>query len=204
MKNKNDLTVWQALKDGFGNIDAHAWPGVIIFMLLIVIEASVNVIASIPDFGVAVAVGVGLLFGVFLGMWHIITERPKNSVKQQSTTEFVVYMISALSIILLVVNLIRIDGNITISNGYILPNVVSMDGWDYLAVILIGVAFATHLIAYQIWHAADDERQSTQNYNRGMAKIKASENDADLATRKAEIRLQALDAVLVKQAELRK
>jgi len=113
----NDVTIWSAMKDGWSNIDAHAWPGTIIFLSLIAIEATVNVIASISGFGLGIAIGVGCLFGVFLGMWHIISERPHNSVKQQSVVDFLVYLVSGLSILLIVVNLLRLDGNLILSTS---------------------------------------------------------------------------------------
>jgi hypothetical protein len=201
-KNANDETIWSALKEGWVNIDAHAWPGMIMFLALIAIEASVNVIVSIPAFGLGISIGVGLLFGVFLGMWHIISERPFNSIKQQSVVEFLVYEISALSIFLIVVNLLRVDGELTLSTS-ILPTASHLHGWDYIAIVIIGTAFASHLLGYLTWHKADSRRASLQTYNRRLATVKDAEKDAELASQRAEVQCKALTAALGKEAELR-
>ena len=201
-KNTNDETIWSALREGWTNIDAHAWPGMIMFMALIAIEASVNVIVSIPAFGLGISIGVGLLFGVFLGMWHIISERPFNSIKQQSIVEFLVYEISGLSILLIVVNLLRVDGELTLTAS-ILPTASHLHGWDYLAIIIIGTAFASHLLGYLTWHKSDSRLAATQHYNRRIALVNEAEKEAELASRRAEIQCKALTVALGKEAELR-
>lgn len=201
-KNKNNVSVIDALKEGLKDIDAQSWPGVFMFLALIAVESTANIIASLPDFGWIVAILVGLLFGVFMACWHIITERTKNSVKQQSTAEWLVYITAGAAIFLLVVNLIRlssggdVDWSIAINSLY--PTAKDVGGWDIAAVGIVGISFTAHLIGYLTWHDADNYRKSKRDHSGKMNEINDQELKAKRSLRVAEVRLLALDAELTK------
>jgi len=205
-KNSMDVPIWDAIKEGFANIDARSWPGVLMFLVLIAIEAGANLVASLPDFGWIVASLVAMLFGVFMGAWHIITERERNSKRQQSTAEGMVKIIGGLSIALLITNLIRLASNGATNWetawSSLTPTAAYFGGWDIFAVLLIAIAFGFHLFGYLQWHDNDKGRADRREHAEKMAAVDAKEKNASLAVRRAEVQLIALDAEETKVAEL--
>lgn len=205
-KSAMDVGIWDAIVDAFRNIDSKSWPGVVMFLLLIAIEAGANLVASLPDFGWIVGGLVALLFGVFMGAWHIITERERNSTRQQTTAEWLVKITAGLSIALLIVNLIRLavsgDTDWAIAWNSLTPTTLSFGGWDVVAILIIAVAFGFHLFGYLQWHDHDKGRLDRRDHAAKMADVDSKEKNATLAIRRAEVELIALDAEENKVAEL--
>jgi hypothetical protein len=196
-KNANETSIWEALKNGLKAIDVHAWPAFIMFLLLVGTETTANIISSVQDFGLIVALFIGVLFGVFLAGWHIVSERPLNSVRQQSISHAMTGLTTGGAILLLIVNLIRLssNGNINLTTS-LLPTTTSIGGWDVVAIIIIGTMFAAHLIGYQLWHSADDIRKMKREHNQELGKVIQKQNSINLAIKSSEAELKSIEAEL--------
>ena len=196
-KNVNEVSIWESLKEGLKAIDAHAWPAFIMFLLLVGTETTANIISSVQDFGLIVALFIGVLFGVFLAGWHIVSERPLNSIRQQSVSHAMTGLTTGGAILLLVVNLIRLssNGNINLTTS-LLPTTSSIGGWDVAAIVIIGIMFAVHLVGYQMWHNADDVRKMKREHNQEIGKVTQKQNSVALAIKSSEAELQSIEAEL--------
>ena len=189
----------QSIKDFFGKVsekarnffekyDVESWPGFVMFFVVVTLGVSLNYITLAPTIGNFPALMVSLLFEIGIMAWKFQSWRKKNSVRQYEIANISTWLLVALGIVMVVVNLFRA----TLLDSTVIITDYEFDSWTIAAYAIIGGAAFIHVVGYLLFDQSDSDKRQRRDVQKAVQK----DRNADNAIKNAETDLKIIHKIV--------